>query len=372
MSSVSKQLQNDGSLSLPPKRAKQILERLINNAPFLMGEEFGSPKRSEWTNNARGVLERSFPPNSSIRASFETAQTFAIAGNASRDQLREEANSVLNEELAVLRSAVEQLGWAIEHETDAPQTPSIARAIEQNETTAPTTPTTLPIFVPQIKDRLRKYWPWAKFLIPSIGVLTLVIGFLGAFGQWMAVPEFRRFFRLDKAEAQPAQSTIEHKPEITPPREVKKIFGVLLASREAGRKAHQVVSLPEVASDKTLAEMPDHTFGFLDSSDLRPSKFESMMERRISNEGLDHYFELHKVSSQEFYLIASVGTETQERLREGLVSGDKLTIYTLPWDEAPKLVSLKLDDLNCPRIRQISLTRKDRISFVHAADCEIK
>jgi hypothetical protein len=212
-----------------------------------------------------------------------------------------------------------------------------------------------------------------------VALLTLIFGFLGAFGQWMAVPEFRRFFHLDKrAEVRPGPDVtptpkeITPPKEVTPPKEIRKVFGTLIANREILRKQHQVDWLPDAASDKTLAEMPDHTLGFFDCGDLRPSHFESMMDKRISNVGRESDFEMHKLSSQEFYLIAAVGAETQERLREGLVSGDKLTIYTLPWDEAHKLVSLRLDDLNCQRTRQITLPRKDRIHYTHAVDCQIK
>lgn len=105
---------------MSPKKAKEILERLINNAAFLSGEQFGSAKRSEWTETARAVLERSFPTSSSILSSFETAQAFAFGTDDTEEQLRDIANSALSSELAVLRSAVEQLNWEIEEETALP------------------------------------------------------------------------------------------------------------------------------------------------------------------------------------------------------------------------------------------------------------
>ncbi|HEY1939379.1 MAG TPA: toll/interleukin-1 receptor domain-containing protein [Candidatus Angelobacter sp.] len=105
---------------MSPKKAKEILERLINNAAFLSGEQFGSAKRSEWTETARAVLERSFPIGSSILNSFETAQSFAFGADDTEQQLRDIANGALSSELAVLRSAVEQLNWEIEEETPMP------------------------------------------------------------------------------------------------------------------------------------------------------------------------------------------------------------------------------------------------------------
>lgn len=113
------------------KKAKDILERLINNAPFLSGEEFGSPKRSEWTDNARGVLERSFPAGSSIRRSFETAQSVSFGADDTDEQLRKVANTMLSSEMAVLRSAVEQLSWKIEEENPmlvAANEPTVAKS----------------------------------------------------------------------------------------------------------------------------------------------------------------------------------------------------------------------------------------------------
>jgi hypothetical protein len=105
---------------MSPRKAKEILERLINNAAFLSGEQFGSAKRSEWTETARGVLERSFPTSSSILSSFETAQAFGFGADDTEQQLRDIANDALSSELAVLRSAVEQLNWEIEEETPTP------------------------------------------------------------------------------------------------------------------------------------------------------------------------------------------------------------------------------------------------------------
>jgi len=100
----------------------EILQRLISEAAFLLGEKFESAKRSEWTSTARAVLERSFPAGSSIRSSFETAQSVAFGVDDTEEQLRMGANGTLSSELAVLRSAVEQLSWGIEEENPMPTT----------------------------------------------------------------------------------------------------------------------------------------------------------------------------------------------------------------------------------------------------------
>lgn len=101
---------------MSPKKAKEIFERLIHNSAFLTGEEFGSPKRSEWTANAQGALERSFPASSSLLSSFESAQSYAFGADETDEALREIANRTLSSELAVLRSAVEQLSWETSEE----------------------------------------------------------------------------------------------------------------------------------------------------------------------------------------------------------------------------------------------------------------
>ena len=107
---------------MPPKKVIEILRRLINDAPYLMSEPFGSPKREQWEGTVRGVLERGFAPGSSILDRFSAAAAIAFNANDSDEELRGAVNGTLSSMIAVLESAVEQLGWEVE--VEEPMTPA--------------------------------------------------------------------------------------------------------------------------------------------------------------------------------------------------------------------------------------------------------
>ncbi len=107
---------------MPPKKVIEILRKLINDAPYLTGEPFGSPKREQWEGTARGVLERGFARGSSILDGFGAAGAIAFNANDSDEELRRMANGTLSSMIAVLESAIEQLGWEVEAEE--PMTPT--------------------------------------------------------------------------------------------------------------------------------------------------------------------------------------------------------------------------------------------------------
>lgn len=102
---------------MPPKQAIGILRKLTSDAiALLQGEPFGSPKRDEWTGTAQGALERAFGSRSSILTSFRAAQSISFTAGSSDEELRQVANRKLSSEIAVLNSAIEQLGWEVEDE----------------------------------------------------------------------------------------------------------------------------------------------------------------------------------------------------------------------------------------------------------------
>jgi len=107
---------------MPPKKVIEIVTKLINEAGFLTGEPFGSPKREQWEGTARGVLERGFAAGSSTLGSFRAARAISFKANASDEELRGAANRTLSSMIAVLKSAIEQLGW--EAEEEEPMTPT--------------------------------------------------------------------------------------------------------------------------------------------------------------------------------------------------------------------------------------------------------
>jgi hypothetical protein len=103
---------------LSPKKATEVLKGLINDAVWLQGEYWASAKREHWISSARAVLERSFPPGSSIIQRFETADTFAFSPDTSDEEMRKMANSGLESAVAILRSGIDQLGWEAEEEPE--------------------------------------------------------------------------------------------------------------------------------------------------------------------------------------------------------------------------------------------------------------
>jgi hypothetical protein len=105
--------------ALPPKKAVEILMRLVNDAPELESEPFVSPKREQWTNTAQGALDRAFTDDSSILMSFGAAQAVSLGPDESAETLRQMANRTLSSQVAVLRSAIEQLSWQIGGEEHA-------------------------------------------------------------------------------------------------------------------------------------------------------------------------------------------------------------------------------------------------------------
>jgi hypothetical protein len=105
--------------SLAPEKAIQILENQIAAAEALRDERFGSAKREEWRTTSESVLNATFSSGSPIFDSFSAAQTIAFNVHDSDTKLRQIANENLDQLLAVLRSAVEQIGWQLPEPSEA-------------------------------------------------------------------------------------------------------------------------------------------------------------------------------------------------------------------------------------------------------------
>jgi hypothetical protein len=103
----------------PPKKAIEILTTLVNGAAELESEPFGSSKRDRWTTTARAALENAFRAESSILRSFSDAQGISVSTKDSDEKVRQIANRKLGSEIAVLQSAIEQLGWSDEGEEES-------------------------------------------------------------------------------------------------------------------------------------------------------------------------------------------------------------------------------------------------------------
>jgi hypothetical protein len=106
---------------MSPKKAIEILTRLVAEAQELHDLPWDSPKRDQWTNTARGLLERAFRFSSSILQNFDRAQSIVFNKDATDEEMQHKVNSVLASTVAVLRSAMEQLGWRTGDELESPK-----------------------------------------------------------------------------------------------------------------------------------------------------------------------------------------------------------------------------------------------------------
>jgi TIR domain len=119
-----RKMSNGETPLMRPEKAIGILKSMVQNAALLSGEPFGSDKRKEWTDTARGVLARSFAQGDPILGSFSASRAIAFNMNSSNEELRRIANDNIASQTAVLRSAIEQLGWEIEEPTEPEKTMS--------------------------------------------------------------------------------------------------------------------------------------------------------------------------------------------------------------------------------------------------------
>ncbi len=104
---------------LAPEKAIKILENQIATAEALRIEPFGSAKRQEWEATSESALSGAFSNGHPIFNSFTAAQAIAFNANDSGAKLRQIANENLDQLLAVLRSAVEQIGWQVPETNEA-------------------------------------------------------------------------------------------------------------------------------------------------------------------------------------------------------------------------------------------------------------
>jgi len=97
--------------SLAPERAIKVLENQIAAVEELRTERFGSSRREEWTTTSGSVLHAAFAAGHPIFDAFSAAQAIAFNAHDNEAKLRQIANDNLDHQAAVLRSAIQQLGW---------------------------------------------------------------------------------------------------------------------------------------------------------------------------------------------------------------------------------------------------------------------
>jgi hypothetical protein len=141
-------------------------------------------------------------------------------------------------------------------------------------------------------------------------------------------------------------------------------------SIEELRRKHHVDLIRETESGETLSEVPAGSYGFTFAEFVGGFGGEDHPEslsllRRSDSESV----EIHKLVDGHSEFVVYVGPETLERVRHGLLKGEKLTFYTSAWKEAPNLVSIPVNRTHCERARRLE---SDRDNDLYALDCQVK
>lgn len=155
--------------SMSPQRVVAILARLIDESQMLHDLSWESPQRDQWADTARALLERAFEPKSSILQSFGRAQAIVFNPNTTDEEMQEKVNSILTSNVAVLRSAIQQLNWRIEEGREPAHGTPGDKHQRRNPDSGPFAPD------PNNNNQAQPLPAWAYVLIAFIG-LVLGIG----------------------------------------------------------------------------------------------------------------------------------------------------------------------------------------------------
>jgi hypothetical protein len=189
------------------------------------------------------------------------------------------------------------------------------------------------------------------------------IAMLGLIAYWIVVPEFRHATASAQETAVSSASSGSRATGSVPGQPV----GVFAASVEELRARNHVTLIPASESRKTLAKIPAGSYGYVFGPYLAHSTPDALEMYTHSNPA---YFEVHKLTNNQVEFVAYVGSETQERLRKGLGKGEKLTLYSWPWQKAPNLTAISLRSVKCARSWDITVRRKQGTIVLFALDCK--
>lgn len=132
------------------------------------------------------------------------------------------------------------------------------------------------------------------------------------------------------------------------------------------RTLHGVSLIKPEDADRPMQEMPLSSYGFIDSMGLT-TRPQTENYRHILSSAVTWSFEVHRLSDGGFDVVGFVGSEIFEHLRAGINSGEKITIYSAKWSNAPNLVSVPTVALSCSTNRMIGLNEPPQV--VWALDC---
>jgi hypothetical protein len=108
---MARQQFNPKGPTLSPERGMQILQTQIDVAEKLRWEPFASPKRDEWQRTSEGALTCALGEENALVQAFATATCISWNRGDSPQRKVAISNAHLDGMLAVLKSAVTQLGW---------------------------------------------------------------------------------------------------------------------------------------------------------------------------------------------------------------------------------------------------------------------
>lgn len=142
--------------------------------------------------------------------------------------------------------------------------------------------------------------------------------------------------------------------------------GVIAAeSAKRLREKQGVARLRETQSGKTFAEIPTGSYCFIYGHSLI---YNYKLGEVVVSDDTNLKFEVHKLADGFANVIAYVGSETRDRLLEGLKQGETLTVYSRSSVAAPDLVVVPADHLKFNRYRILTIANKQ----LCALDCEAR
>jgi hypothetical protein len=205
------------------------------------------------------------------------------------------------------------------------------------------------------KSMKRKLTPGGTVAVWSVGIA------LAAIAIWIIGPRLRHSTPLEP----PASNQVSLVSEGAASKPGR-VVGVFAASIEELRARNHVTLIPVSKPEKTLAEIPAGSYAFVFTPYLAHSSSDALQMYAHNDPA---YFEVHKLIGSQTQFVGYVASETQERLREGLGKGEKLTLYSSPWPKAPNLAAIPLRSVKCARSRDISVRRKGSTTILFALDC---
>ena len=202
------------------------------------------------------------------------------------------------------------------------------------------------------RNMKREWTQGEKIAVWGLGAVALA-----AIATWIVVEGFRHATHLD-----PSAKMI-----VPPASESGRTVGLFAASIEELRARNNVTLIPASESEKTLAQIPANSYGFVFAPYLAHSAPDKL---QMYTHNDPSYFEVHKLTGNQTEFVGYVGSETQERLRKGLGKGEKLTLYSSPWPKAPNPTAISLRSVKCARSWDVPVRRKGGTIILFALACK--